>query len=174
MRQEVVANMQRYAQRYWPLACLLLAIFASSSTVISSKAFVHTVSRVSPWQLTEEGFGIFWENWWWLFVKGWHATEFAIVFLALRHALQPRLPWIAASLTAAFAASDEIHQLWVPRRGGHVSDWLIDMLGVAMAFLLLWAVTKKHSHLTLRLGASSIALVVFLLALHYLALNPFL
>ena len=126
----------------------------------------------SPFALTEAGFSQFWFDWWWLFVKGWHAAEFGIVYLAIRHAMDSRRPGLAFLMTAALAAGDEIHQLWVPLRGGHVSDWLIDILGVTLcgAFLDLKRITPSwppFARLAFRaaLGAASI-LLIRLLALH--------
>jgi VanZ family protein len=40
-----------------------------------------------------------------------------------------------------FAAADEIHQMWIPRRVASAMDWIADSLGVLIGFgigLLLW------------------------------------
>lgn len=134
---------QDLLKRFWPLLLLFLAIFVSSSTVISSRQWVQMVAQFWPGGMTEESFGAFWRQWWWLFVKGWHATEFGLLFLVARHCLKPKPEWLAALIAASLAAGDEIHQLWVPSRGGLVSDWVIDCLGILFA----WRVSAKAAGL---------------------------
>ena len=45
--------------------------------------------------------------------------------------------WVVGTL---YAASDEIHQLFVPGRSGQLRDVLLDSDGVAAGILLAWAV----------------------------------
>ena len=53
-------------------------------------------------------------------------------------------PWrwadagFAVAFVAVYAASDEIHQLFVPHREGKISDVIIDTTGAAIGLLLLW------------------------------------
>lgn len=84
-----------------------------------------------------------------VFRKCCHLTEYAIlawlVWRAIRKPVKndPR-PWLwpEAGLALAFvfmyAASDELHQVFVPTRTAHVTDVLIDTTGGAAALLLLW------------------------------------
>jgi VanZ family protein len=51
-----------------------------------------------------------------------------------------RMFWLALLWTALFAASDEIHQAFVPGRHARVMDWSIDMAGAAVTLLTLWRV----------------------------------
>ena len=156
--------------RLWPLLLFVAAIFVSSSTVITPKQFVHAVSRYSPIKLSEQEFSQFWSAWWWLFVKGWHFTQFGIVFLALRYVLGGKRVWLAIIISCLLAASDEIHQLSVPGRGGHVSDWLIDVLGIAVVWAFVHfkaAPSKIKWPLYLALVVASLFIV------RLLALNPF-
>lgn len=159
-------------KRFWPLLFLFLAICVSSSTVISSRQWVQTITSVWPGGMTEESFGAFWHLWWWLFVKGWHATEFGLLFLAARHALRSRPEWIPALIAASFAAGDEIHQLWVPRRGGLISDWCIDCLGILFAWRISVRVSEKKQG-----GVSPwwevLWLVPIIPLIEQLALHPF-
>jgi hypothetical protein len=48
----------------------------------------------------------------------------------------------AIVLTAVFAATDEIHQFWVPGRKARVDDWLFDILSAALA---LWVWPRLRS-----------------------------
>jgi VanZ family protein len=78
-----------------------------------------------------------------------HLTEYGILGLLVWRALRnlvhgdPR-PWswrdagLALGLATLFAASDEVHQLFVPSRQGSVQDVVIDACGAAGGLLLLW------------------------------------
>ncbi|MCU0785315.1 MAG: VanZ family protein [Verrucomicrobia bacterium] len=82
-----------------------------------------------------------------------HLTEFAVLawlfWRAVRKPMRndPR-PWqwreafIALACVALCAASDEIHQLFVPSRQGSVLDVLIDTSGAAFGLLAVWAVGR--------------------------------
>lgn len=152
--------------RFWPAGLLLAFIWLSSSTVITSREWVRMVTQTLPIHMTEESFRAWWLEWWWLFVKGWHATEFAILFLVVRHALREKALWWSAAIAATFAALDELHQLSVPARGCHLSDWLIDCIGIASVWALL-ACPKRRRWWLLALTPFAVALIRFL------ALTPF-
>lgn len=47
------------------------------------------------------------------------------------------VPWL---ITAAYAATDEVHQLFVPGRSGQVSDVVLDSAGAMAGLLILGAV----------------------------------
>ncbi|MBC7542216.1 MAG: VanZ family protein [Candidatus Sericytochromatia bacterium] len=80
--------------------------------------------------------------------KASHVTEYAIMaglfYTALRYE-QPTRPLAAMLrwtllLTIGWAAIDELHQAFVPGRGGHVTDVMIDATGALLVVggLLLW------------------------------------
>lgn len=92
--------------------------------------------------VSEQGFTSFWRHWWWLFVKGYHVLEFAVLTLFLCGWLR-RPVLVCMGLVALYAVSDEVHQCWVPERGGRVTDVLIDCIGVLAAGCL---VTFRRSH----------------------------
>jgi VanZ family protein len=82
-----------------------------------------------------------------------HLTEYAVLALLLWRALHkssrraaPSWRWSQAgwalALAALYAASDEIHQAFVPSRQGSVWDVLLDTSGAALALLCLWAVGR--------------------------------
>jgi VanZ like family len=64
-----------------------------------------------------------------------HTLEYAILGALLLRALRAELPALAAGI--AYAASDELHQHFVPGRRGAPLDVLIDSVGVALG-LLAW------------------------------------
>ena len=74
-----------------------------------------------------------------------HATEYAILGILLFGALyqtkeqKRRTAVLSWGIGTVYAATDEIHQLFVPGRSGQVSDVLLDSSGVAtgVIFLLL-------------------------------------
>lgn len=88
-----------------------------------------------------------------LFRKCGHLTEYALLALFLWRAIyQPKRKdlrswlWPEAGLSLAlvllYAASDELHQVFVPTRTAHFTDVLIDTAGGAIGLLLLWIIGK--------------------------------
>ncbi len=88
-----------------------------------------------------------------------HATEYAILgsFLAgtvigSRHNNNRRIQFLLCLLIgAAYAATDELHQLFVPGRAGKFTDVLIDSGGVIIGLLvacaagLIWKKWRYHN-----------------------------
>ena len=81
--------------------------------------------------------------------KGWHLAEYAILSLLVWNALvQPFVtrpggwPWRVVRLTLLiclfYAASDELHQAFVPSRGSSVADVVLDGLGSTAGLTALW------------------------------------
>jgi hypothetical protein len=71
-----------------------------------------------------------------------HFAQFAVLFALLWWALDRRaLP--AALIALAWAGLDEIHQSWVPNRDADPVDFLVDAAGIAVAWLVLRAVTVR-------------------------------
>lgn len=79
--------------------------------------------------------------------KAAHATEYACFAVLLMgmyqsYGLAGRRQIIASFLSAAaYAATDEFHQLFVPGRGCRVTDVLIDSLGAAAGILIFLTVS---------------------------------
>jgi hypothetical protein len=124
-------------------------IFASSSTVILPHDFFAWIAAyVLPDERSFTAFTLFWGFSWFAIVKGWHAFEFAVVFVLLQTVLS-RLwtmdrSWtigIAAIIAILFAVSDEYHQAFVPQRGGTWTDVAIDSLGVLVA--ACWQIRRR-------------------------------
>ena len=113
-----------------------LSIFFTTSGVVTTNQLSHAVSTVAGGKISESGFLQFWGVVWWIFVKGWHALEFAILFILIRRAI-PKHPNWALGFASLGAFLDEGHQLFVPSRGGRLSDVFIDCLGIFGAWLLI-------------------------------------
>ena len=119
--------------------CALIA--ATSSTVILPHDFFAWLgAHVFKDDASFRRFVAFWRYSWFAIVKGWHAAEFAVLFLLVYALLgkydrgaRPRNLVIAATLCLLFAISDEYHQTFIPGRGGTWSDVAIDSVGVGLA-----------------------------------------
>ena len=85
--------------------------------------------------------------------KAAHMTEYAILSILIYVWLGLwRQPWWKKSLTVfciaiPYAASDELHQLFVPGRAGRISDVLIDSAGAVLGLFLFLGVKKCISFL---------------------------
>jgi len=127
-------------------------IFGTSCTVVSTVELFSLV-RVVGGSETLRRFEIFWAVAWFVVVKGWHATEFAILTAGLIALLSlwrpsrksPNILW-AGTIAVLFAVSDEFHQTFVPTRDGTVADVLIDTLGVGLAMLVFWSRSHASGH----------------------------
>ena len=56
--------------------------------------------------------------------------------------------WRPVLFLVLFAAADEFHQIWIPRRAASVWDWTADSLGVLAGFalgLLLWRLSRSST-----------------------------
>lgn len=73
--------------------------------------------------------------------KAAHMSEYAVLAILLGLTIREykKEPWLLLALaaTAAYAATDEFHQLFVPGRSGQLKDVLIDTAGGAIGLTLL-------------------------------------
>lgn len=76
-----------------------------------------------------------------LIFKTLHLLEYGVLFLLIYRATEKNLA-LSFILTLLYAIFDEIHQLFVPTRGGRIGDVLIDSLGAFLASL----VVEKNDH----------------------------
>lgn len=83
-----------------------------------------------------------------------HLTEYALLGVLLWRALRPvrlgerpewswRVARLVLMIAAVYAASDEIHQSFVPTRQGSPIDVLIDTTGAAVGLLLVRAICYR-------------------------------
>jgi VanZ family protein len=121
-------------------------IVATSSAVIHPHDFFAWIAaHVLRDEADYRRFVVYWVYSWFAIVKGWHAAEFAILFLLVFALLNRynrpafgRNFASASALCVLFAISDEYHQTFVPGRGGTWRDVAIDGLGVVLAGALVW------------------------------------
>ena len=148
------------ARWLWPLVWAI-SIYLTSSAFISNVQLAQTVKTVSAGHVEATAFENFWKFTWWIFVKGWHATEFGILAWFCSRAWKARHAWW--SIPCAYAVADEFHQLFVRYRGGRFSDVLIDWLGV-LAFA---AFAGKIRLSKLGWGVGVVVWLLLLMALSY-------
>ncbi len=134
----------------WPwlsVALIWSALIAgtSSTVILPHDFFAWFAARVFTNEASYRAFVVFWRYSWFAIVKGWHAAEFAILFLLVlavadrftgtRHR---RNAAFAFAVALVFAGLDEYHQTFVPGRGGTWTDVAIDALGTSVAGLMAW------------------------------------
>ncbi len=140
----------RFGKHWLPPLIWMLVIFVMSTNVgsgartsrILEPLLRRIAPRVSSGTIAKVHF---------LVRKAGHLTEYAILALLLLNALRrsappgaPVHPWRtlgwALLITVAYAASDEIHQSFVPGRSASIGDVLIDTTGglLALAGAALW------------------------------------
>jgi VanZ family protein len=71
-----------------------------------------------------------------------HAAEFAVLAILIYRAI-PRFA-TALALASAYAATDEVHQLFVEGRAGSPVDWLVDTAGAAAGLVLYLAWRRRR------------------------------
>ena len=69
--------------------------------------------------------------------KSAHMIEFGILVFLLSRSLKFKKPDLSLLMALSYAFTDEIHQLFVPGRGGKLSDVLIDSIGIIIATQLI-------------------------------------
>ena len=78
------------------------------------------------------------------FKKNAHVLEYALLAVLILRGVKGDAPvrfihlLVALALTILYAASDEVHQLFVPWREGRVLDVVFDSLGATISLSLLW------------------------------------
>lgn len=78
-----------------------------------------------------------------------HFGEYLVFGALLVNALRHHLPAGRAALSAigvaaAYAITDEIHQIFVPGRACDPLDWLVDVSAVALAALIGWLILSRR------------------------------
>ncbi len=87
-----------------------------------------------------------------------HITEYAVLALLTLRALRilrpaPGARWswplafLALGMSAAYGATDEFHQMFVPSRGPSVHDVLIDACGAAVGLTLAFLYRRRAAQL---------------------------
>jgi len=134
--------------RYWlPVLIWMVLIFSASgdrkSSQTSSKLIAPIVKffvpDISEARLQQIVFGV---------RKAAHVTEYAILsWLLARALMRPGTPWgkwrrkaalVAWFVASLYAASDELHQAFVPNRSARWGDVSLDSFGAALGVMALY------------------------------------
>lgn len=118
-------SMYKFFLRWGPVLVWMIVIF-----VFSSKQSISVSDR----QVTN-----------FLFFKTLHLIEYAILYAFSFRAFHMSFPsspkkhhlFAAFELTIVYALTDELHQLFVPSRGGKLQDVIIDAIGASGAWFFL-------------------------------------
>ena len=141
--------------KYWlPVLGWMLLVFSASTDVMSD---AHTSRFIGPFLrwlvpgISSADVGLAQLT----IRKTGHLTEYAVLALLLWRALRKPIsgdsrPWSwpqarrAFLVAACYAASDEVHQAFVPSRDAAVADVLLDTLGAALGLGLIWIVGRSR------------------------------
>lgn len=137
----------------------MIIIFAfSAQPAQQSSKTSHSVSyKIAEWQnrifrqgKTEDALSDQAESMQLVIRKSAHMGEYAIlaVLLYLHFSCYPlkrqQTLLLSLGITAGYAASDEIHQLFVPGRAGRLSDVCIDSLGGMIGLTVCLIISRLH------------------------------
>ncbi|MHB1306963.1 MAG: VanZ family protein [Limisphaerales bacterium] len=137
---------------WWPAWVWMGFIFIGSTDLLS---FPRTSRFLGPWlrwlnpDITPDGIA----QVQFLIRKLAHLTEYAVLALLVTIGLSrtfrlwclewsARRAWMALTLCAAYAATDELHQAFVSSRTGSPVDVGIDICGAALALGMLWLLKR--------------------------------
>jgi len=129
-----------------------VVIFSGSSDTMSAQHSSRIIGPVVRWifpQLSERSV----DQIVLIARKCAHLTAYAVLGILVWRALRKPVrkderPWrwadagFAVLFVAVYAASDEIHQLFVPHREGRITDVMIDTAGAVIGLFLLWLVGR--------------------------------
>ena len=146
----------------------MIVIFAfSAQPAQQSSKTSHSVSyKFAEWQnrlfrqgKTEQALSDQAESMQLIIRKSAHMGEYAIlaILLYLHFSCYPlkkrQIQLLALGITAGYAASDEIHQLFVPGRAGRLSDVCIDslggLLGLLLCLIILHLLSRRKNNMQL-------------------------
>jgi VanZ family protein len=101
-----------------------------------------------------------------------HLVAFGVLALLARWAFEgfPRARLLAILLTSAFGATDELHQIFTPRRHPGVDDWAVDTLAACLA-MLAWPRVFGEGRRVVRTLVPAVIASVFVLETVVLGLS---
>ncbi|HNR70447.1 MAG TPA: VanZ family protein [Verrucomicrobiota bacterium] len=143
---------QLFIARWLLVLCWMGVIFSASGDQMSFDRSRHIIGSFLCWlvpQLSPEAIHAVVV----VLRKCAHVAEYAVLAWLIWWALDqfsvsraPDWPWpkagLVLTLVTLYAISDELHQTFIPSRGGCVQDVLLDTLGGALGLLVLWAACR--------------------------------
>ena len=139
--------------RYWgPVFLWVAVIFVGSTDLMSAEHTSRIIGPILRWFKPEISDTAIAQV---QFVvrKTAHVSEYAILALLIFRALSHRrgaagvvrIASVTLAASAAFAATDEFHQSFVPSRTASVRDVMIDIAGVLIGLTTYWAFAWKKT-----------------------------
>jgi len=146
--------------RWMPVIGWMFLIFMGSTEVLSAERTSHFVVPFLLWLNPQDSVAMV-TTIHFVLRKVGHLAEYAILAALLWYALRSTLISIRSMAiagfvffaSAIFAASDEIHQSFVPVRTASVRDAMIDICGATIALALCMAL-RRRSRRALRMRLS--------------------
>ncbi len=160
-----VINTGKKTWKQWILLALLIAwmgmiFFFSAKPAVQSAQMSHSVGRMIGKllvpefdELEEQEQDSFAESIDFVVRKSAHACEYAVLGILLfwnyeqkirKRSILAGISWLSV---VAYAATDEIHQLFVPGRSGQISDVMLDsfggLLGVVFSVMIQYLIRKR-------------------------------
>lgn len=124
----------------WLCAAIIwcIAIFAATASPSSTGGNTQAILQALL-GLTDEKASLF--NF--LFRKGVHLGAFGLLAFLIFNSFEHYRYVLSWTLTTMYAASDEIHQAFVPSRTASIMDVGLDSLGALLVLCTIWIVHKK-------------------------------
>ncbi|HTG45511.1 MAG TPA: VanZ family protein [Verrucomicrobiae bacterium] len=135
---------------YLPVIIWMFVIFMASTDIGSSRHTSRIIGPLLRWlnpNVTEETISTVQA----VVRKSGHISEYALLAALVWRARRITLAktgwhrsdsWVPILVCAAYAASDELHQLFVSSRQASAFDVLIDTTGACVGVLIIWALGR--------------------------------
>ncbi|MCJ8007562.1 VanZ family protein [Lederbergia wuyishanensis] len=128
-------------KRYlWLIAAIVwcIAIFIATASPSSTGSNTQSI-LVKFFHFTKEDA----QMWNLVFRKCVHLSAFGLLAILFYNGLQKNRFWFAWLLTTLYAATDELHQVFIPERTGALLDVGIDSIGALIALIGVILLRKK-------------------------------
>lgn len=130
---------------FWLVAAILYCIAIFITTASPASTGGSTFSFFQQWfHLSEEAARLINV----IFRKMVHLVAFGILAILFYNSFIKRRYLTAWLLTTLYAATDELHQVFIPERTGSIIDVGIDSLGATIALLIVYSyhTYRRHSY----------------------------
>ncbi|HEX9761100.1 MAG TPA: VanZ family protein [Candidatus Acidoferrales bacterium] len=141
----------RWLRHWWPALVWAVAIWTFSTAVFSAEGTSRLITPLLRWLLPDASAATL------LALHGFirkaaHVVEYFILSLLVLRGIREgragwRWTWAAATVAvvAMYAALDEVHQAFVPARGGSAVDVMLDTLGAVLAQVWAWWRARRQN-----------------------------
>ncbi|MCR2823011.1 VanZ family protein [Lederbergia panacisoli] len=117
---------------FWLIASIAWCTAIFIATASPSSTGGHTQSILARFFHLTSGEAQMWNV---IFRKFVHLAAFGFLAILFYNSLQKKRFWMAWMLTTIYAATDELHQVFIPERTGALLDVGLDSLGAIVALV---------------------------------------